>query len=332
METCSNGDDDCDGQSNEGDATDAGVWYADEDGDTYGDAMTSVSACEAPTGYVPDDSDCDDLEALSFPGNPELCDLVDNDCDLDIDEAAVDALPWYADDDEDGYGAASELVLECEEPPGYVADSQDCNDSDGSVSPVGEEVCDTVDNDCDAVVDEPYPSDAPTWYLDGDGDGYGDGDNAATACERPVDYVDDDLDCDDGDGTSSPVGVEVCEDGIDQDCSGGDEECAVEEFCATIGCDDFGDLVIGNISDGVTRNVNSAVFSFDGTFTQTASLPTVGTQGTPEVADLNADGYLDIVFANAVSSESYIYWGSADGYSVADRTSIPVSAASCQNA
>jgi hypothetical protein len=331
-ETCSPGDDDCDGLVDEGDAVDAGTWYADEDGDGYGDASSSVSACEAPAGHVPDDSDCDDLEAASFPGNPEVCDLVDNDCDLDVDEEAVDALAWYADDDGDGHGAASELVYECEQPVGYVADSQDCDDTDGSVSPAGAEVCDAVDNDCDAVVDEPDASDAPTWYADLDGDGYGDPSDAAQACEQPVDYVADDRDCDDGDAGTWPDAEEVCEDGIDQDCSGEDEACAVAEFCETIGCDGFADLVIGNISDGVTRAVDSAVFRYDGDFSQTYSLPTVGTQGTPEVADLDGDGYLDIVFANVGTSissgqASFIYWGSASGYSAADRTSLATAAA-----
>jgi hypothetical protein len=50
-------------------------------------------------------------------------------------------------------------------------------------------------------------------------------------------------------------------------------------------------------------------------------------------ADLNKDGFTDLVFANGGSleaftigiddRESYIYWGSRDGYSAAKRTSVP---------
>jgi FG-GAP-like repeat/Putative metal-binding motif len=332
LETCSNGDDDCDGLVDEGDATDAGTWYSDEDGDSYGDPASSVDACEVPTGYVPDNTDCDDLESLSFPGNPEVCDLVDNDCDLDVDEDAVDAFPWYADDDSDGYGAASELVLECEAPLGYVADSQDCDDGDDSVSPAGEEVCDTLDNDCDAVVDEPDASDAPIWYADLDSDGFGDADNTARACDQPVDYVADDLDCDDGDSSSSPDGVEVCDDSIDQDCSGADEECQATEYCVTLDCDEYGDLVVANnatTGSPFSRAVDSYGYLGDGrTFALDASLPTAGTQGV-DVADLDGDGFLDIIFANWSPNEgyagaisSYVYWGSSSGYSASDRLGL----------
>ncbi len=45
LETCSEGDDDCDGLIDEADASDAGIWYSDQDGDGFGDA--GVSACEA---------------------------------------------------------------------------------------------------------------------------------------------------------------------------------------------------------------------------------------------------------------------------------------------
>jgi hypothetical protein len=47
-----------------------------------------------------------------------------------------------------------------------------------------------------------------------------------------------------------------------------------------------------------------------------------------ELADLDGDGYVDIVFSNywngfSTSINSYVYWGSASGYSTGDRTSLP---------
>ena len=59
-EVCDGMDDDCDGLSDESDAVDAGVWYADQDDDGFGDAAAVRSACDAPYGFVADDSDCDD--------------------------------------------------------------------------------------------------------------------------------------------------------------------------------------------------------------------------------------------------------------------------------
>jgi hypothetical protein len=64
-------------------------YYADADADGYGDADTTITACEAPAGYVANASDCDDDDASVHPGATDVCDLVDNDCDGDIDEGLV---------------------------------------------------------------------------------------------------------------------------------------------------------------------------------------------------------------------------------------------------
>ena len=58
------------------------IWYADSDGDGYGDAFNTLSVCDAPSGYVVDFSDCDDSTSLAHPGLTEVCgDGLDNDCD-----------------------------------------------------------------------------------------------------------------------------------------------------------------------------------------------------------------------------------------------------------
>ena len=81
------------------------VWYADEDQDGFGSLVESVQACEAPRNHLAWAEDCDDTNADNHPGADEWCDGVDNDCDGETDEDdAVDALIWYRDADEDGYG------------------------------------------------------------------------------------------------------------------------------------------------------------------------------------------------------------------------------------
>ncbi len=79
-EHCDGVDEDCDGSVDE-DAVDGSAWYADADGDGYGDPTSSVTECSAPSGTVADDDDCDDTDPAINPGATEYCDGVDTDCD-----------------------------------------------------------------------------------------------------------------------------------------------------------------------------------------------------------------------------------------------------------
>ena len=57
------------------------TWYADADGDTFGDLATGMLAYCQPAGHVSDGTDCDDLDAATHPAAPETCgDGIDNDC------------------------------------------------------------------------------------------------------------------------------------------------------------------------------------------------------------------------------------------------------------
>jgi hypothetical protein len=157
-EVCDAIDNDCDYGTDEGVGDeappDASTWYADADGDGYGDADAATLACEAPEGYVGEGAgfDCADGDADSFPGAGERCDGDDNDCDAAVDEDPTDGDAWYPDGDSDGYGDEASVVIACEDPGGYVTDGGDCDDASEAVSPGAAEVCgDGLDNDCDGT-------------------------------------------------------------------------------------------------------------------------------------------------------------------------------------
>lgn len=116
-------------------------------------------------------------------------------------------------DNESGWGmidafAAAGLYCTCvdADADGHfdkACGGDDCADGDPTTYPGAREICDGVDNDCDAIT--------PADEIDGDGDG-------VRLCAG---------DCDDGDATRWPGAPELPDDCIDNDCDGvGDPACA----------------------------------------------------------------------------------------------------------
>jgi hypothetical protein len=70
----------------------ASTYYADADGDGYGNAAVSQLACVQPTGYLLNNTDCDDAVATTYPGAPELCNSVDDNCSGFVDEGCPSTI------------------------------------------------------------------------------------------------------------------------------------------------------------------------------------------------------------------------------------------------
>ena len=191
-------------------------WYADADGDGYGNLNTTLSYCTQPYGYVSNSTDCDDAVAASNPAASEICDGLDNDCNGTADNGLT-FVNYYNDGDGDTYGAGT-ATNACQSPgASYVTNNTDCNDAVASVNPGASEVCDGVDNNCAGGIDNGLTF--VNYYNDVDGDTFGAG-SAINACQSPgAAYVLNNSDCDDSNNAVNPNGIEVCG-GTDENCDG----------------------------------------------------------------------------------------------------------------
>jgi hypothetical protein len=198
------------------------TYFADVDSDNFGDDNSSQLSCSAPLNHVTVSGDCNDADGTINPNAIEVCDSVDNDCDtlVDDDDTGVSGqTSFFTDGDLDGFGGTS-TVDACTQPANTFSTSTDCNDADGAINPNATEVCDSVDNDCDSLIDEDGGS--TIFYRDVDGDDYGINGDTQTACTAPAGYVALNNDCDDSDVSINPGATEVCLDGIDSDCDNTD--------------------------------------------------------------------------------------------------------------
>jgi hypothetical protein len=236
IEVCDSVDNNCDGNVDEGLAVDA-------DGDKH----YKIGTCGAPA------DDCDDADPTRFPGNPEICDGKDNDCDGavpaneadrdldgvricagDCNDADATVKPGAVeacngrDDDCDGTIPVPEQDLDQDT---FLAcggtKPVDCEDRNPFVNPDALERCNNgADDNCDGVADEATAVDAVAWYRDLDLDGFGDNQALKVmACKAPTPgtFSTNNLDCQDTDDAVKPGAIEKC-DTIDNNCDGRTDE------------------------------------------------------------------------------------------------------------
>ena len=420
-ETCDGIDNDCDGLADDADSDtiNQSTWYLDSDGDGYGDVSPPVVACDKPTGYVANSTDCDDTDHTVYPGAVEVCDGTDNNCDgqleadsddadgdgyricagdcddtesavnpgmtevtsdsLNYDEDCDGELSCYADSDGDGYGTATNTItiltsascgtgsgtgannaLDCNddddtERPGVtwyedndgdsygdgdyfrncqraystdVLDHSDCDDSDATVHPGADEICDGIDNNCnadpntqppfDGIDDndpELNPSTGTLWYEDADNDGFGDSTKPKYGCdltewEDPW-YVDRDdaFDCDDTNDEIHPLAIEICESGVDEDCDDWDPPCNGtdldgDNFCGAATCDQDNDPSTPLLIPGDCDDSDATIYP--------------GAQEECDGVDNNCDSFIDEGLSPDGDSDGYTAIGSCQTGSMDD--------------
>ena len=276
------------------------------------------------------DVDCDDQDYQVFPGAPELCDGLDNDCDEQADEdfdldfdGHLDANGCDNGDDCDDadpatYVGAEEIPYDAVDQDcdgedltdvdgdnfdAAVVGGLDCDDSVTAIHPGAAEIPrDGIDQDCDGVDD-----------LDGDGDGF-------DAEELGGD------DCDDGDASVHPGALDWSNDGIDANCDGDDDnpfilrdssvsihEAGTRSDLVGRGLDvcdldedGLGDLIVaapfGNTSYngqiGIWYGATSSTWTNGMTMSTADTLIQGGTYGfigfDLACADYNGDGHMDL--------------------------------------
>ena len=163
LEWCDGLDNDCDQIADEG---------CDQDGDGY---------CHAPVlkwgvGLIcsSPEVDCDDDDESIHPGADELCDGINQNCNLKVDDGC--------DGDSDGYcaNAPPASVAYCYQGIGKANDPSctavdkscpqgfhDCNDTNYNVHPGAAEICNAMDDDCDTKVDEEFDKDKDGYCAQG---------------------------------------------------------------------------------------------------------------------------------------------------------------------
>ena len=138
--------------------------------------LGAANGTDADQDGYPSTNDCNDTNPSIYPGASEICNALDDDCDLSVDEGF--------DQDYDG-------VTTC---------GGDCNNLNAAIHPGAAEVCNGIDDDCDTIIDEGA-------FPDTDGDGVRD-------CVDPDDDADgtqDTEDCEPLSYLASAVPAEVLE-------------------------------------------------------------------------------------------------------------------------
>ena len=240
IEVCNGLDENCNGESDEFVTT---TFYIDADADGFGDLNNTVQDCTQPAGYVSNFDDCDDNAVT------------------------------YLDSDSDGEGSTT--IDAC-----GVANNIDCNDNSAAINSTASEFCGNgIDENCDGADEictgipgctdmtacnyDPAATQnngsctyATMWYLDADADGYYV--SSQSACTNPgagySDVMGIDGDCDDAAASINAAAVEICGDGIDQNCDGLDDACAI------LGCTD---VTACNFEPQATEDDGSCLFATD---------------------------------------------------------------------
>jgi len=246
-------------------------YFADADGDSFGNPSGLISTCVQPQGYVLNSSDCNDSNAAVNINAMEICNSVDDNCNSLMDDGLT-FLNYYADLDSDNYGAGTATNSCSDLGAGYVLNNSDCNDSSASINIATVEICNDIDDNCNSLVDDGLTF--LNYYTDLDADTYGAGTATNSCSNLGAGYVLNNSDCNDSNASINIAAAEICN-GIDDNCNSLiDDGLTFINYYADLDADTYGagaannscsDLGVGYVLDNSDCNDSDASISIAGT-------------------------------------------------------------------
>lgn len=154
---------------------------------------------------------------------------------------------YYEDFDGDGFGNELVYINNCTAPTGYVNNNLDCNDTNNMINPSIAEICNFIDDNCNAIADDGLA--LQNFYEDSDADLFGNPDVILLSCLTEVSgYTLENTDCNDTDSNINPLMIELCNN-IDDNCNEIiDEGLPLNEFFLDYDGDNFGNSLSDTLS------------------------------------------------------------------------------------
>ena len=310
-------DEDCDGHMTAG-ARDLTTYYADSDGDGFGNSLYLLEVCTEPLGYIEyqlgDLIDCNDNDAEVYPYTLDSSDpnWVDEElCNGKLDRCdnawnGLEPPENELDDDEDGYVECTidpsflynpdGTVNGWENPNQTIYGGEDCNDLDLTEYPIAIELCNGGFENCDHPMKGLYS--APLDEIDDDGDLY-------VECE--------DYDSLTWEGDSSVIGGGDCNDNRAETKPGGAPNTDSVACLTDLDGDGFADLSWGFCP--TARDLTEASYQFIGEYPYDYAGFSVASAG-----DIDNDGFGDILigapnndYNGNLSGKTYLIKGTSLG-------------------
>ncbi len=231
-ETCDGIDNNCNGISDEGGVCLPTNYYCDTDGDSFYSLAVSgtctgfsciPTGCRATIG-----TDCADSLASINPAAADLCDSINNDCNIQSPDGSAET--WYNTNTFCGVGGCSATGKNL-----CIGGRQ--TNTCSPLSPAIE-TCNSIDDDCDGTTDENVMN---VYYLDSDHDLYGNLTESRFSCFPPADYVINHDDCHDSNPSIHPGTVEVCNNLLDDNCNTlvDTQELSCQPVCTDVDSDGY---------------------------------------------------------------------------------------------